>query len=118
VDDDRLRPLSGLADRSYLKTLLFEKMAHFNRELLPVPYPSAPAQTEHPLLGFAPRFRSDIGIKLPIQRFNHSSTHFDRLHRVPSPEFYHHVHEGSQRALQAAIHLWDEYVEQVRILDL
>jgi hypothetical protein len=64
VDDDRLRPLSGLADRSYLKTLLFEKLAHFNRELLTVPYPSAPAQTEHPLLGFAPRFRSDIGIKL------------------------------------------------------
>src|SRR5260221_13024972 len=41
-----------------------------------------------------------------------------RRRAVPSSEFYYHVHKGSQRALQTAIHLWDEHIEQLRLLEV
>src|SRR5260221_812169 len=41
-----------------------------------------------------------------------------RRRTVPSTQFYHRVHEGSRRALQSAIYLSDEHVEQVRLLEV
>src|SRR6266403_3503930 len=58
-----------------------------------------------------------------IERCRHPGARREQSNRprrrtVPSTQFYHRVHEGSQRALQSAIYLWDEHVEQVRLLEV